>query len=234
MFQDLIKDLLITLESFKDEKRLAFAKSVYPTQSRVIGVTNPNIKIILKELHLHTKEWSSREKVNLAIALVSEGTFELQQLAYEYLELNKRAKHELNLEDIEALCQRMDNWISTDYYGAFIFGFAWRENIIPLEKVTRYMSSDNFWFRRIPLAATTALNQKARGGIGDTPRTLEICKLAVDDYQDMIVKALSWSLRVLSQRDHNAVVDFMNKHDARLHKRVIREVWKKLDTGRKN
>ncbi len=233
MYQDLIQDLLATIETFQDPKRLEMAKTVYPTSSRVIGVSNPNLKTVIRELHLHSKQWENRKKIELAKALVNEGTFELQQMAYEYLELNKKTKAELIPQDVEDLNVRMDNWVVTDYYGAFIVGYAWRENIIPMERVKQFMRSDNVWQRRLALAATTALNQNARGGKGDAPRTLEICKMAVDDREDMVVKALSWALRALSMRLRGPVEDFLEEYEARLAKRVIREVWRKLETGRK-
>jgi 3-methyladenine DNA glycosylase AlkD len=56
----------------------------------------------------------------------------------------------------------------------------------------------------------------------------------VNDHTDMMVKALSWSLRELSKTDEDAVIDFINRHENQLHKRVIREVNSKLTTGLKN
>jgi len=56
----------------------------------------------------------------------------------------------------------------------------------------------------------------------------------VDDHEDMVVKALSWALRVLSTQDAVAVRAFLRKHDASLAARVKRETGNKLKTGRKN
>ena len=49
----------------------------------------------------------------------------------------------------------------------------------------------------------------------------------------MVVKALSWALRVLSQWDRPAVERFMAEMDADLAPRVKREVRHKLSTGLK-
>ena len=84
------------------------------------------------------------------------------------------------------------------------------------------------------MVATVALNQKARGGLGDSKRTLEICKLVVDDHQEMIVKALSWALRELAKIDKEPVIEFVKENENRLHKKVLREVKNKLETGLKN
>jgi len=68
-----------------------------------------------------------------------------------------------------------------------------------------------------------------------TDDTLAICAMLIDDPRaDMVVKALSWSLRVLASRDPRAVRAFLEKHKERLAARVKRECRLKLETGRKN
>jgi 3-methyladenine DNA glycosylase AlkD len=54
------------------------------------------------------------------------------------------------------------------------------------------------------------------------------------DRDDMVVKALSWSLRELSKRDRRAVELFIDRYEKELHPRVKREVRNKLETGLKN
>jgi 3-methyladenine DNA glycosylase AlkD len=68
----------------------------------------------------------------------------------------------------------------------------------------------------------------------DSIRALAICRLLVDDRQDLVVKALSWALRAVSKYDAAAVRAFLEEHRDRLAARVRREVGTKLATGRKN
>lgn len=74
----------------------------------------------------------------------------------------------------------------------------------------------------------------AQGGMGNASRTLEICHLAIDDHEDMVVKALSWALRILVVHDPDAVHEFLARHEASLAARVKREVRHKLRTGLKS
>jgi len=62
---------------------------------------------------------------------------------------------------------------------------------------------------------------------------LRICEALLDDRDDMVVKALSWSLRELGKRDANAVRLFLLKNHDRVASRVTREVTNKLATGKK-
>ena len=84
------------------------------------------------------------------------------------------------------------------------------------------------------LVSTVALNMRSHGGYGDAERTLAICRLLVEDYDDMVVKALSWALRELVGHDSKAVRAFLGEHEGVLAARVKREVRNKLRTGLKN
>jgi 3-methyladenine DNA glycosylase AlkD len=78
------------------------------------------------------------------------------------------------------------------------------------------------------------LNSPRHGGQGDIPRTLAVCRLLVDDDDDMVVKALSWALRKLVAHDPEVVRGFLAEHEDTLAARVKREVRNKLTTGLKN
>jgi 3-methyladenine DNA glycosylase AlkD len=82
--------------------------------------------------------------------------------------------------------------------------------------------------------STVALNVRSRGGKGDVARTLLVCRLLVDDHEDMVEKALSWALRELVVHDAEAVRDFIAQYEARLGSRVKREVGNKLSSGLKS
>lgn len=232
--ENLIKDIKQSLEEFAEEKRIEFAKKSYPTKMHVIGVTVPNLKIVLKELKKQTKTFNSKDKLDLIKRLVDQDIFELQQIAFEYLQSQKNLYKSLTEEYIESIEKNLDNWVSVDYFGAIVVGCAWRENFVSIEKVKNYLKSDNYWIRRIAIVATVSLNQKARGGFGDSKRTLEICRLVVDDHEEMIIKALSWALRELVKIEKEPVIKFVNEFENRLHKKVLREVKNKLETGLKN
>ncbi len=232
--KDLIKDIKESLDGFADDKRIEYAKKSYPTKMQVIGVTVPNLKIALKELSKQTGPFKNQEKLDLIKQLIDEDIFELQQLAFEYLQTEKNLYKALTEDFIESIEKNLDNWLSVDYYGAIVVGCAWRENLISTEKVKRYLTSTDFWIRRIAIVATVSLNQKARGGHGDSKRTIEICRLVVDDHNEMIVKALSWALRELAKIDNESVIEFIEEYKDRLHKKVLREVTNKLETGLKN
>jgi 3-methyladenine DNA glycosylase AlkD len=50
----------------------------------------------------------------------------------------------------------------------------------------------------------------------------------------MVVKALSWALRALSIHEPTAVAKFIDTNEAKLARRVVREVRNRLERGLKN
>ncbi|HEV3058324.1 MAG TPA: DNA alkylation repair protein [Vicinamibacterales bacterium] len=101
-------------------------------------------------------------------------------------------------------------------------------------KILAWGRSKDRWRRRLALVATVPLNSRARGGTGDARRTLRICRLLLGDSDDMVIKAMSWSLREPAKRDPKIVERFLLIEEDRLSPRVKREVRNKLRTGLKS
>jgi 3-methyladenine DNA glycosylase AlkD len=134
---------------------------------------------------------------------------------------------------VERLGQGIASWEAVDTFACYVAGPAWRERQFDDEVIYRWATASDRWWRRAALVSTVALNCQARGGRVDTARTAAVCRLLVDDRDDMVVKALSWALRELVKRDPQAVAEFIADHRARLPARTRREVATELTTGLK-
>ena len=231
--QALIQEIVDQLDQLADPNRLEMAKTNYPTSMTVIGVTVPNIRPIVKELSTQYKKSPPEDIVELAKGLNATRILEAQQIAFELLDKNKAARRQLTLNDVLEFGAGIDNWISVDHFAGYIAGPCWREGQIQDQVVEEWAASEDRWWRRAAVVSTVALNQKARGGSGDVVRTLKICGLVVADKDDMVAKALSWALRELAKREPDPVVEFVDQNENVLPKRVIREVRRKVTTGRK-
>lgn len=231
--EDIVEWVIFELKKVVDPGRLEWSKGYYPSSLDILGVKVPDIRNVRKELSRKLKGRGPSDIVRIAKLLVGTGIFECQQVAYELLDSNKKALRSLTREDLEDLGKGLDNWVSVDTYSGWLAGVAWREGRLPDDVIEDWARSDNRWERRTAVVCTIALNQKARGGTGDVERTLWVCEMVASDRDDMVEKALSWALRELSKIDRGPVIEFMEKHDDVLPKRVKREVGTKLRTGRK-
>lgn len=193
-----------------------------------------NIRNLRREFSKRLAKAEPEFVLNLALNLMELPGFEFRFIAYELVQHHPAAFSTLNVTALEKLGQGIDNWAAVDCFGCYLAGPAWRKRQISDSVVRRWAHARDRWWRRAALVSTVALNNKARGGVGDTRATLMICGLLTRDRDDMVVKALSWALRELSKRDPGSVREFLREHEGILAPRVIREVNSKLKTGLKN
>ena len=153
---------------------------------------------------------------------------------YELLLAHQGAFRLLGERELEELGQGLDRWSSVDSFARILSGPAWRDGLIGDEVILKWVRSPDKWWRRAALVSTVALNVRSHGGGGDVRRTLAVCRLLVDDHDDMIEKALSWALRELVVHDAAAVRYFLTEYEDRLGSRIKREVRNKLTTGLKS
>jgi 3-methyladenine DNA glycosylase AlkD len=154
-------------------------------------------------------------------------------IALELIRYHKEAIRKIEEAELLEFGRGINSWGTVDAFAGFLAGPAWQQGQIADQLVHKWAHSDNRWWRRTALVCTVVLNRKSCGGTGDIPRTLEVCKILVDDHDDMVVKALSWALRELIVHDADVVRKFLSKYDKVLASRVKREVNNKLTTGLK-
>jgi 3-methyladenine DNA glycosylase AlkD len=162
------------------------------------------------------------------------GTYGYRGLVYELIRYHPPSFQSLGEVELEVLGQGINSWWSVDSFARILTGPAWLKGQLTDNVIHRWAYSDDLWRRRTALVSTVALNMRSHGGYGDTDRTLEVCKVLVEDHEDMIVKALSWALRELVIHDPDAVSGFLEEHEEILAARVKREVKNKMTTGLKN
>ena len=229
-----VNEVVQALEELGTTDRIKSTGTFMTTSMKVIGVTNPEIKGLIRELRKKYKNWDPEEWIGLCKSLVALDIYEAQILAFVMIGRTKALLAALRRKDIPGLYRNLDNWASVDHFSMGIHGVLWRMGVVTDTDIDRLLSSENHWDRRVAIVSTVSLNLRSRGGTGDTERTLAVCEQVVDERHDMIQKALSWALRELSKSDRDSVVSFMEKYGSRLPSRVIREVNHKLDFGTKN
>ena len=203
--------------------------------ARIRALPDPrtdSVRAVRREFSRRLSKAAPEAVIDLALVLIRE--YGRRSVAHELVHHHRPALQSLGSGELEELGQGIDSWWAVDGFATLLAGPAWREGQVPDQVIDDWAHSSDRWWRRTALVSTVALNVKARGGSGDVPRTLRVCSLLVGDHDDMVVKALSWALRVLVQHDPDAVSGFLAEHEEALAARVKREVRNKLATGLKN
>jgi len=130
--------------------------------------------------------------LDMADGLFDDENWAARLVACELVAMRADVTRRLTGVIVERWAQGLADWGSIDMYGVTLAGRTWREGRLSDRRVMRWARSSDRWRRRLALLTTVPLNSRARGGRGDSDRTLDVCRALVDDRDDMVVKALSW------------------------------------------
>lgn len=197
----------------------------------------PEARTIRKRLSARLKQDSAADVTAIGLGIASAPAMKparARWVGWELINAHKAAFASLDLAAIEALGAGNSSWDEVDGFGIDIFGPAWLRGQLTDDDVLAWARSQDLWKRRAALVGTVVLNTKTHGGHGDTRRTLMIADELLGDREDMVVKAMSWALRMLVNWDRPAVEAYLARHEDRLAPRAKRELRTKLRTGKKN
>ena len=192
----------------------------------------PSVRAIRRKYSQQFEQASREFILDLARELLE--AYGQRWVAYELIRDHKAAFQGIGAAELEELGQGINSWWSVDAFARTLTGPAWLNGQVPDALIHTWAASGDRWWRRAALVSTVALNMRSDGGTGDVPRTLDVCRLLVDDHDDMVVKAMSWALRALVVHDPGALQSFLDDYEDVLAARVKREVNNKLRTGLKN
>jgi 3-methyladenine DNA glycosylase AlkD len=192
-----------------------------------------DLRSLRREFSKQLSRFEGKEIIQLALNLLNTQAVP-RFVAYELVQHHKDAMQSVNSRNIMLLGDGINSWDTVDVFASYLSGPAWREHQIPDTLIEKWAVAKDRWWRRAAVVSTVPLNNKTRGGSGDRERTLQICRLVINDRDDMVVKALSWALRELAKRDAKSVEQFVDEYKNQLAPRVLREVGNKLTTGLKN
>jgi 3-methyladenine DNA glycosylase AlkD len=232
--ESLVQSVVRGLAHSGDPARRAHEEWYYPSAVPSFAASRTAADAAFRALRAWTKGRDEADVLDLAKRLVAARRRETLHFAWTLLDLRPAALEGIRLRDLRALEHGLDNWAAVDGYSVQVLGRAWVMGRVGDAEILRRARSRDRWIRRSALVATVPLNQKKRGGIGDARRTLAVCRLLLDDRDDMVVKAMSWALRELSVPDPDAVRAFLDRHGDRVAARARRETLNKLRTGLKS
>lgn len=212
----------------------ALAEEIDERLSAMAGATTEELRAVRREFSRRLKDAAPHVVIELATLLLEVPRMDYRFIAYELIHFHPAALSHLTAWQLEQLGRGIASWGAVDCFSVFLAGPSWRDRRVPTSLIHSWARSADRWWRRAALVSTVPLNSKARGGSGDTYRTLQVCRLLERDSDPMVAKALSWALRELSKRDPRAVRDYLSSRKEILPALVVREVTNKLKTGLKN
>jgi 3-methyladenine DNA glycosylase AlkD len=119
----------------------------------------------------------------------------------------------------------INNWDLVDTSARYILG-DWLLNKSDKDRALLYKlaKSKNMWDRRIAIISTHQfiVNDKCKD-------TFKIAEMLLHDTHDLIHKAVGWMLREVGNRDHQALLSFLNKHYTKMPRTMLRYAIEKFE-----
>ena len=230
----LVRRVLSDLKASGSEARRKHEDWYYPSATPSFAASKQAGGDARRLIWSHVRGKDGSEVLSLAKRLVAAGVRESIHLAWDLVDRRPDCLAGCTARDLRALEAGLDNWAAVDCFSVQVLGRAWLLGRVLDAAIHRRARSRDLWIRRSALVSTVPLNQRSRGGRGDPRRTLAVCRLLLDDREDMVVKAMSWALRATAARDAGPVRAFLARHGNRVAARARREVGNKLRTGLKN
>lgn len=122
---------------------------------------------------------------------------------------------------------KINNWDLIDVTCPHVMGQYLKNK--PKDILYELVKSRSLWERRASVLATFAFIQN-----GESEDAIKICKLLMNDKEDLIHKATGWMLREVGKRiDERILTDFLDQHSQEMPRTMLRYSIEKLTINQK-
>lgn len=183
----------------------------YGEGDQFIGVRVPDIRKVCKEF----KQLPLREVQKLIESPIHEHRMTgLIILTIQYPKSpDKQAIYDLYIDELSK--GNINNWDLVDVTCRAVVGEHLRNN---RNKLFELAKSDSLWERRVAIVSTFPYIAN-----GDASTSLELADLLLHDAEDLMHKAVGWTLREVGKRcDRQLLVDFLDAHAAEMPRTALR------------
>lgn len=213
----------------------AFIRRYLGTPRLVLGVRADDLRMLAKETAKAGKDWPAAQWLDLLDQLYTGDLFEQRSLAGMLLAVLHPLRHRLELARLRTWLAGQVGWAEVDTtcqsaWTAKEVLARWDEWEPFLDELSQ---ADNISLRRASLVLLVSpLRRSADARL--TQRALANVQRAQHERDRMITKAVSWVLRSMSAEQPATVRAYLEENGGALPAAVVREVRKKLETGRKH
>mgnify|MGYP001281212669 CR=1 FL=1 len=189
------------------------AKGQYGEGDEFIGVTNPDIRKVARQY----KDIDLQE-----IELLLHSPIHEDRLCALILLVNKNKQATLeHRKDIANMyivnLHYINNWDLVDLSAHYILGRAIADDIQPISILDKLTNSPILWERRIAIISTMYFISQ-----GDINPSLNIAQILLTDTEDLIHKAVGWTLREAWKKSPKVVEQFLIDNYPQLPRTTLR------------
>jgi 3-methyladenine DNA glycosylase AlkD len=199
-------------------------KGQYGEGDKFIGVTNPDVRrvarqyqdIALSELELLTRSPIHEDRLCALIILVNQ---------------NKKSNLETRQKIVKLFLNNLEfinNWDLVDCSAHYILGRAIAEGVENIKILDNLANSKILWERRIAIISTMYFISQ-----NNITESLRIAKVFLSDKEDLIHKAVGWTLREAWKRKAQEVEKFLKDNYLQLPRTTLRYTIERMEESKR-
>jgi 3-methyladenine DNA glycosylase AlkD len=199
-------------------------KGQYGEGDQFIGVTNPDVRkvarqyqdIALSELELLIHSPIHEDRLCALIILVNQ---------------NKKADLETRQKIVDLFLDNLsfiNNWDLVDCSAHYILGRAIAEEVENIKILDKLANSQTLWERRIAIISTMYFISH-----NNITESLRIAKILLSDKEDLIHKAVGWTLREAWKRQPQEVENFLQDNYTQIPRTTLRYTIERMEESKR-
>jgi 3-methyladenine DNA glycosylase AlkD len=199
-------------------------KGQYGEGDKFIGVTNPDVRkvarqyqdIALSELELLTQSPIHEDRLCALIILVNQ---------------NKKANLDTRQKIVKLFLDNLafiNNWDLVDCSAHYILGRAIAEGVENIKILDKLATSQTLWERRIAIISTMYFISQ-----NNITESLRIATILLSDQEDLIHKAVGWTLREAWKKQPQAVEQFLIDNYTQLPRTTLRYAIERMEESKR-
>ncbi|HEV2635544.1 MAG TPA: DNA alkylation repair protein [Actinocrinis sp.] len=220
------KSLMAGLAEFGSAERGEQERAYLRSDMAFLGVTVPESRRVVKGTLSMLPGLDGASLIALADLLWREPMFEGRRCAVELLMLRSALLGPDDLGAAERLLRDSYTWALVDGLAVHVAGAIFhRDPETSGPVLDRWSQDPDFWIRR---SAVLALLPGVRAGAPDLVRFDRYADAMLEEKEFFIRKAIGWTLREISQRDPDFVVQWTTPRVGRMSGVTLREAVRRL------
>lgn len=223
-----IKQIRTELKKYATTKRkksnewfFKTGKGQYGEGDKFLGVSNPDVRMVVGKF-THFDLPKILEVLHSEIH--EERLLGVLILVRQYEKATTREERTKIVKFYLKNLSRVNNWDLVDLSAHKILGQAILENILEEKILDKLALSKNMWERRVAIISTMAFLRKKK-----YDASLRMAQKLLNDKEDLMHKAVGWTLREVWKRDPKLCEKFLLTHYSRLARTTLRYAIERME-----
>jgi 3-methyladenine DNA glycosylase AlkD len=199
-------------------------KGQYGEDDQFIGVTNPDVRkvarqypdIDLQEIELLLQSPIHEDRLCALIILINQ---------------NKKANFKTRQKIVKLFLNNLsfiNNWDLVDCSAHYILGRAIFEGLENIKILDKLANSQTLWERRIAIISTMYFISQ-----NNITESLRLAKILLSDKEDLIHKAVGWTLREAWKKQPKEVENFLKDNYLQLPRTTLRYTIERMEENKR-